>query len=173
MNLKDKLREVPNFPKEGIVFIDITTLIKDGVAFRHAIDALTERYRNKRIDMVVAVEARGFLFGAPLAYNLGTGIVPVRKEGKLPSEILRAEYALEYGNNVVEMHSDGISPGQRVLVVDDLLATGGTAVATVQLVERLGGEVVSLAFLVELSFLSGRDKLEGYEVYSLVQYKTQ
>lgn len=172
MDLARYIREVPDFPIKGVLFKDITTLIKDPQAFRCAVDRLAERYRGQKIDLVAAIESRGFIFGAPVAYNLGAGLVIIRKEGKLPAETIRAEYSLEYGTNVVEIHRDAVLPGQRVLVVDDLLATGGSAAATVELVERLGGKVVGVAFLIELSFLHGRDKLPGYEVFSLIQSET-
>ena len=170
VNLADKIRDIPDFPQKGIIFKDITTLLKDAVAFRHVIDELTARYRNEGIEVVVATEARGYIIAAPLAYNLGAAFVPVRKPGKLPAETIRVEYSLEYGTDAVEIHKDAIQPGKRVLVVDDLLATGGTISATVQLVEKLGGKVISVAFLIELTFLNGRDKLKGYDVVSLIQY---
>lgn len=170
MELRDMIRDVPDFPIKGILFKDITTLIKDADAFRRAVDALTEPYRGRKIDLVAAVEARGYIFGAPMAYNLGAGLAIVRKPGKLPAETISAEYSLEYGTNVLEMHRDAIQPGQRVLLVDDLLATGGSAAATVDLIERLGGEVVGIAFLIELLFLKGIEKLKGYKVTSLIKY---
>ena len=170
MNLKEKIRDVPDFPKKGILFRDVTPLLKDPTAFRHAIDLLTEKYRDEGIEVVVAVEARGFFLGAPLAYNLGASFVPVRKAGKLPAAFISAKYSLEYGFDSVEMHTDAHGHGQKVLVVDDLLATGGTMAATVELVEKLGGEVVGIAFLIELTSLGGREKLKGYEVTSLLQY---
>ena len=172
MDLASYIRDVPDFPIKGVLFKDITTLTKQPEAFRYTIGQLTERYRDKDIDLVAAIEARGFVFGAPLAYNLGAGLIIVRKEEKLPAETVKAEYSLEYGTNVLEMHQDAIEPGQRVLVVDDLLATGGSAAATVELVEKLGGEVVGLAFVIELTFLHGRDKLKGYEVFSLIVSET-
>ena len=168
--LREKIREVPDFPKPGILFYDITTLLKDTVAFREAIDLMLEPYRDERIDMVVGMESRGFIFSAPMAYLLGCGLVPVRKLGKLPAETLTVEYALEYGSNTLEIHRDAIQPGQRVLIVDDLLATGGTVKGTIELVERLKGEVVGLAFLVELEFLKGRERLEGRRVSSVIRY---
>jgi len=172
MDIASYIRDVPDFPIKGILFKDITTLTKHSEAFKYSIDQLTERYRDKDIDLVAAIEARGFVFGAPLAYNLGAGLIIVRKEEKLPAETVKAEYSLEYGTNVLEMHQDAIEPGQRVLVVDDLLATGGSAAATVELVEKLGGEVVGLAFVIELTFLHGRDKLKGYEIFSLLESET-
>ncbi len=169
-DLRAKIREVPDFPKPGILFYDITTLLKDRDAFRESIDLLTQPYVDQKIDDVVGMESRGFIFSAPMAYQLGAGFVPVRKLGKLPAETASVEYALEYGTNTLEIHRDAISSGQRVLIVDDLLATGGTVSGTIDLVRRLGGEVVALAFLVELKFLKGRDRLRGYEVHSIVQY---
>ena len=170
MDLAKMIRDVPDFPKEGIIFKDITTLIKDPHAFREAIDVLTEHYVGQQIDLVVAVEARGYIFGAPVAYKLGAGFVPVRKVGKLPAETVREEYELEYGTDAVEMHRDAIQPGQKVLIVDDLIATGGSAAATTRLVESLGGEVVSIAFLIELGFLKGVDKLKGHDVFTIIEY---
>jgi adenine phosphoribosyltransferase len=169
MKIEEKIRDVPDFPKKGIVFKDITTLLKDAQAFKYVIDILTEKYRDKGVDVIVAAEARGFILGAPLAYNLNAAFVPVRKPGKLPAETVRVEYALEYGTDAVEMHKDAILPGQKVLIVDDLLATGGTVEAMVRLVEKLGGQIVGIAFLIELSPLKGRQKLVGYPVESLIQ----
>lgn len=169
MDLASMIRDVPDFPKEGIIFKDITTLIKDPEAFRTVIDTLADHYAEQAIDVVVAVEARGYIFGAPVAYKLGAGFVPVRKVGKLPAETVRQEYKLEYGIDSVEMHKDGIVPGQKVLIVDDLIATGGSAAATAHLVERLGGDVVGIAFLIELTFLNGVDKLKGYDVYTIIK----
>jgi len=170
MDLASLIRDVPDFPVEGILFKDITTLLTDPQAFREVIDNLTDRFRGNDIDLVAAIESRGFIFGAPLAYQLGAGFVPVRKPNKLPADKIAEEYSLEYGRNVLEMHVDAVKRGHKVLIVDDLLATGGSARATVKLIERLGGEVVSLAFLVELTFLNGVDKLKGYDVYSIVKY---
>jgi len=170
MDLAKMIRDVPDFPKEGILFKDITTLIKEPQAFRQVIDRLADHYAGQEIDLVVAVEARGYIFGAPIAYKLGAGFVPVRKEGKLPAETVREEYELEYGTDSVEMHRDAIQPGQRVLIVDDLIATGGSAAATARLVERLGGEVVSIAFLIELTFLKGVEKLKDYDVFTMIEY---
>ncbi len=171
--LKDRIRSVPDFPKKGIVFRDITTLLKDGAAFREAVDILFDHYADARIAKVVSVESRGFILGAPLAYRLGAGFVPVRKPGKLPAAKIRQQYALEYGTDAVEIHNDAIVPGERVLILDDLLATGGTMLAACQLVEKLGGSIVGLAFLVELSFLSGRKRLEGYDIFSIVEYSEE
>jgi adenine phosphoribosyltransferase len=170
MDLAKMIRDVPDFPKEGILFKDITTLIKEARAFREVIDRLADHYAGQQIDLVVAVEARGYIFGAPIAYKLGAGFVPVRKEGKLPAETVRDEYELEYGTDSVEMHRDAIQPGQKVLIVDDLIATGGSAAATARLVERLGGEVVSIAFLIELAFLKGVEKLKGYDVFTMIEF---
>jgi len=170
MDLAKMIRDVPDFPKEGILFKDITTLIKEPQAFKEVIDRLADHYAGQEIDLVVAVEARGYIFGAPIAYKLGAGFVPVRKEGKLPAETVREEYELEYGTDSVEMHRDAIQPGQRVLIVDDLIATGGSAAATARLVERLGGEVVSIAFLIELTFLKGVEKLKEYDVFTMIEY---
>jgi adenine phosphoribosyltransferase len=169
-DLRARIREVPDFPKPGILFYDITTMLKEAAAFKESIDLLTEPFRGSRVDLVVGMESRGFIFSAPMAYELDAGFVPVRKLGKLPAETVSVEYALEYGTNTLEIHKDAVTPGQRVLVVDDLLATGGTVNGTIQLVERLGGEVVGLAFLVELLFLNGRDRLKGREIHSVVQY---
>ena len=168
--LKKKIREVPDFPKPGILFYDITTLLKDREGLRSIMDILTEEYKEKGIDRVVGVESRGFIFAPALAYNLNAGFVLVRKKGKLPAESISASYDLEYGQDVLEMYKDSIEPGQRVLIVDDLIATGGTAAATVQMVRELKGEVVALAFIVELELLKGREKLDGAEVFSILKY---
>ena len=168
--LRARIREIPDFPKPGILFYDITTLLKDPVAYRESIDLMLAPWREDRIDLVVGMESRGFIFSAPMAYLLDAGLVPVRKLGKLPAETITVEYALEYGSNTLEIHRDAIQPGQRVLVVDDLLATGGTVRGTIDLVERLQGEVVGLGFLVELEFLKGRDRLQGLRVESVVRY---
>lgn len=170
MDLASLIRDVPDFPIKGVLFKDLTTLIKDGAAFRQAVDALAAPYRNARIDVVAAIESRGFIFAGPVAYQLGAGLVPIRKPGKLPAETIRVEYTLEYGANILEMHRDAILPGQRVLLVDDLLATGGSARAAVKLVEQLGGQVVGIAFLVNLTFLKGIDNLAGYEVFSVIDF---
>lgn len=171
--LKKRIRNIPDFPKKGIVFRDITTLLKDKDAFRRVIDVLYDRYKDEQIDVVVGTEARGFLLAAPLAYRLGVGVVPVRKPGKLPAETLRVEYQLEYGTDALEIHKDAISSGQRILVVDDLLATGGTIAATCEMVDKLGGEIVGVAFLIELDFLGGRDRLAGRNVLSLIHYMSE
>jgi adenine phosphoribosyltransferase len=170
-DLKTLIRSVPDFPKKGILFYDITTLLKDKGALKQVIDTFAERYHDGQLDIVAGVESRGFIFAPALAYQLGAGFVPVRKPGKLPAAILKAQYDLEYGQDALEIHQDAIRAGQRVLVVDDLLATGGTAAAVVQLIRQLGGEVVGAAFLVELEFLKGRQKLNGCDVYSLLQYQ--
>jgi len=169
-DLRKTIREVPDFPKEGILFYDITTLLKDARAFQKTIDILGQRYMGGEIDQILAIDARGFIIGAAMAYKLGTGIVVVRKKGKLPYKTHRASYSLEYGEDEVEMHQDAIEDGQRVLIVDDLLATGGTARAAAELVERAGGQVVECCFLVELNFLDGRKLLEPRPVFSLIQY---
>ena len=168
--LRARIREVPDFPKPGILFYDITTLLKDGPALHEAIDLMLAPYRDVKVDLVVGMESRGFIFSAPMAYALGVGLVPVRKLGKLPHETLSVEYALEYGSNTLEIHRDAIAEGQRVLIVDDLLATGGTVRGTVDLVRRLGGEIAGLSFLVELLFLKGRDRLKEFPVSSVIQY---
>ncbi len=168
--LRAKIREIPDFPKPGILFYDITTLLKDPVAYKESIDQMLAPYTGEHIDLVVGMESRGFIFSAPMAYQLDAGLVPVRKLGKLPAETISVEYALEYGSNTLEIHRDAIQPGQKVLIVDDLLATGGTVKGTIELVERLRGEVIGLAFLVELEFLKGRDRLDGRRVTSVVKY---
>ncbi len=170
MKLEEMIRDVPDFPIKGVLFKDITTLLKDPDAYRLAIDSMVERFRDKGIDIVVGMESRGFVLAAPLAYLLGAGLVPVRKLGKLPAKTVRAEYSLEYGTNTLEMHEDAIQPGQRVLIVDDLLATGGTTQATVKLVEQVGGKVIGIAFLIELTFLKGRDRLKGYDIHAEIKY---
>lgn len=169
-HLKKLIREVPDFPKRGILFYDITTLLKDRAGFATLIDALSEHYINSQIDTVLAIEARGFIFGPALAYRLNAGFVPIRKPGKLPAETVKWNYELEYGLDTLEIHRDAIRPGQRVIIVDDLLATGGTANACVQLAKSLGAEIAGLGFVVELDFLQGRKKFEGTEVFSLLHY---
>jgi adenine phosphoribosyltransferase len=168
--LRQRIRDIPDFPKAGILFRDITPLLSDGRAFRQAIDSIGERYLHRKVDVVVGVEARGFIMGSALAYKLGAGNVLVRKEGKLPFRTNRTTYALEYGTDTLEIHQDAITPGQRVVVADDLLATGGTISAAAELVRQLGGEIVELAFLIELTPLKGRDRLKGLPVFSLIQY---
>jgi len=170
-HLKKLIREVPDFPKPGILFYDITTLLKDAGGLRAAIDGLRERYKNTKIDVVLGIEARGFIFAPAVAYALGLGFIPVRKPKKLPAETVRMEYALEYGTDSVEIHKDAIQPGQSVLVIDDVLATGGTAAAVAKLVEKLGGKVAGVGFVIELDFLHGRDKLKTYPLHSLIVYQ--
>jgi adenine phosphoribosyltransferase len=169
-HLKQIIREVPDFPKPGILFYDITTLLKDAAGFKAVIDALQAHYRDTRVDLVLGIEARGFIFAPALAYALGAGFIPVRKPNKLPAKTVRETYQLEYGADSLEVHADAIQPGQNVLIVDDLLATGGTAAAVGRLVEKLGGKVAGFGFVVELDFLKGRDKLPGYDVFSLLHY---
>ena len=170
VDLAQYIRDVQDFPVEGILFKDITTLLQDAGAFRRAVDGLVGHYVETNPDLVVAIESRGFIFGAPLAYKLGTGFVPIRKPGKLPAESISVEYSLEYGTNTLEMHRDAIEPGQRVLIVDDLLATGGSARAAIDLVERLDGIVVGVGFVIELAFLKGAERLSDYDVFSLVTF---
>ena len=168
--LRARIREIPDFPKPGILFYDITTLLKEPAAYHEAIDLMLEPHRDAAVDIVVGMESRGFIFSAPLAYGLNAGLVPVRKLGKLPADTLTVEYALEYGSNTLEIHRDAIKPGQRVLIVADLLATGGTVRGTIELVERLQGKVVGLGFLVELEFLTGRERLPDQRVTSVIRY---
>src|SRR5947207_10837293 len=170
IRLEDRIRDIPDFPQKGVLFKDITPLLQDPEAYRSAMDRLAAHYAGAGIETVVGVESRGFIFGAALAYLLNCGFVPVRKFGKLPSQTVSVEYALEYGTNIVEMHTDGIRPGQRVLVVDDLLATGGTVSAAMELVEKLGGHIAGIAVLVELTFLRGREQLKGHDVFALIKY---
>mgnify|MGYP000958990059 CR=1 FL=1 len=171
MDLKEKVRVVEDFPKKGISFKDITTLLKDKEAYHYTVYALVDLCRDKNVDLVVGPEARGFVLGAPIAYGLGVGFVLVRKPGKLPAETVSYEYGLEYGKDTLEIHKDAIKPGQRIVIVDDLLATGGTALAVVRLVEKLGGVVAGILFAMELTFLNGRETLKGYDVHSLIQYE--
>lgn len=170
VNLKNFIRNIPDFPKPGILFRDITTLLKNKVAFRQALDTLASKYKNKGIDAVVAVEARGFILGGAIAHKLGAGFVPVRKRGKLPWKTNNVTYELEYGTDTLEMHHDAIQPGEKILIVDDLLATGGTVKAVIDLVKQLKGKIIGIAFLIELSALKGKEKLKGYPVYSLIKY---
>lgn len=170
MNLKSLIREVPDFPKPGINFKDITTLLQNGPAFRYAVDAMADHFQEFKPEVIIGAESRGFLLGAPLAYKMGCGFVLVRKPGKLPAAVERVSYDLEYGQDTLEIHRDAITSGQRVLIVDDLLATGGTVAATVELVRKLNGNIVGCAFLIELDFLNGRKRLDGYEVLSLIHY---
>ena len=169
-HLKELIREVPDFPKKGILFYDITTLLKDKTGFATLVNALSEHYVGKGIDLVLGMEARGFIFGPAVAYRLNAGFVPVRKPGKLPAATKKYDYALEYGTNTLEIHEDAIVKGQRVIIVDDLLATGGTAEATARLAESLGAEIAGLGFVVELDFLNPRNRLQGYDVFSLLHY---
>lgn len=169
MDLKKYIRDIPDFPKKGIIFKDITTLLKDGPAFREAVDKISDEYRDKNIDVVLSIEARGFIFGAAVAYKLGVGLVPVRKKGKLPHKTHGITYDLEYGTDTLEIHQDALKKGSRVLIVDDLLATGGTVQAVSSLVKKMGGEIAGLAFVIELTPLKGRDKLQGYPITSLIK----
>jgi adenine phosphoribosyltransferase len=170
VDLATRIRDVPDFPKPGIQFKDITTLLKDGPAFRQAVDGMIARIGQRKVDVVVGMESRGFIFAAPIAYRLGVGFAPVRKLGKLPSDTVSVEYELEYGSATLEMHRDAVAPGAKVLIVDDLLATGGTVAGTIELVRQLRGEVVALAFLIELTFLKGRERLRDFEIITLIQY---
>jgi adenine phosphoribosyltransferase len=169
-HLKARIRNVPDFPKTGILFYDITTLLQDPEGFRLAIDAMATPFRDQHVDLIVGIESRGFIFGAAVADRLGTGFAPVRKPGKLPSSTIRATYDLEYGSDSLEMHADAVRDGQRTVIIDDLLATGGTARATTDLVKKLGGHVVGLGFLIELVALNGRDKLPGESVQTVLKY---
>ena len=169
-DLTSKIRDVPDFPKPGILFKDITTLLRDGESFRASIDGLMDKIGTRDVDVVVGMESRGFIFGAPIAYKLGVGFVPVRKLGKLPADVVSVEYDLEYGSATLEMHKDALAPGAKVLIVDDLLATGGTVAGTIELVKQLRGEIVACAFLIELTALKGRDKLKGFDVVTLISY---
>ncbi|MEA3075438.1 MAG: adenine phosphoribosyltransferase [Actinomycetota bacterium] len=168
--LKEHIRDIPDFPKAGVVFKDITPLLGDVEAFRFTIDALADHFSDRPVDKVLGIEARGFITAAPVAYRFGAGFVPVRKAGKLPWQIESEEYALEYGTDLLEIHRDAVLPGERALIIDDVMATGGTAAATVRLVEKLGGVVMGLGFIIELGFLGGRGKLAGYDVVSLITY---
>ncbi len=170
MDLREYIRDVPDFPKEGIIFKDITTLISNGDAFKYAVDKMIEPFKEESIDRIIGIESRGFLFGGAMAYIIGTGVNIARKPGKLPWKTIREEYSLEYGTNALEIHMDAVKEGEKILIVDDLLATGGTALAVAKLVERLGGSVMGISFLIELTFLNGRKKLEGYKVHSVVEY---
>ena len=170
MDLKKLIREVPDFPKPGILFYDVTTLLKDKDGFGSVIDSFEEHYREQRVDVILGIEARGFIFAPTVAYALGTGFVPVRKPKKLPAEVVAMEYQLEYGTDRLEIHKDAIRPGQHVLIIDDVLATGGTAESVAKLVEQLGGIVAGLGFVIELDFLKGRDRLPGRPIFSLMHY---
>ncbi len=171
MSIKDKIRTVPNWPIEGVMFRDITTLIQDPQGLKDTCDAFYERYKDIQIDKIVGIDARGFIFGAVLAYHLNVGFVPVRKKGKLPYKTIEASYTLEYGENIVEMHEDAIKKGEKVIIIDDLIATGGTIAAAAQLVEKLGGEILELAFVVELPDLKGRGKIPGYKIFTLTEFE--
>ena len=170
MDLKDKIRVIPDFPEKGIRFKDITTLLKDGDAFHHTIELFVKELEPLDFDLIVGPESRGFIFGTPLAYATKKGFVPIRKPGKLPAETIKYEYRLEYGTDSLEIHRDSIKPGQKVVIIDDLLATGGTIHSTIKLVEQLGGEIVGLFFLIELTYLNGREHLNNYNIKSLIQY---
>lgn len=170
IDLKEKIRNIPDFPVKGIQFKDITTLLKDREAFKYSIDEITKHCSKYQIDYIAGIEARGFIIGAPVAYQLGVGFLPIRKPEKLPSEVERVSYQLEYGESILEMHKDAINNGDKVMVVDDLLATGGTTAAVFKLIKKLGGRVIGASFVIELKFLNPRKKLEGYHIFSLVQY---
>ncbi|MBQ2924315.1 MAG: adenine phosphoribosyltransferase [Anaerotignum sp.] len=170
MDLRDKIRNIQDFPQEGVLFRDITTLLKDAEGMKEAVDQMTAKLEGIDFDLVLGPESRGFIFGMPVAYNMGKGFVPVRKAGKLPAEVVSKEYALEYGTATIEMHKDAIQPGQKVVIVDDLMATGGTAKAIVEMVEEMGAEVAAMLFLIELDFLEGRKVLPGYKIESIIHY---
>lgn len=172
-SLKNVIRNIPDFPKPGIMFRDITPILSDAEVFRQVIDAYVEKYRDAEIDVVLGAESRGFIFGPVVAYRLGVSFVPVRKKGKLPYRTKQASYELEYGTDTLEIHEDAVAPGQKALLIDDLLATGGTMAACCELVESLGGVVVACAFVVELSFLQGRERLKDYEVFAMVDYESE
>ena len=170
IEISKKIRSIPDFPKKGILFRDITPLLQDATSFKEAIELVADHYQDRGVDLIVSAEARGFILGAGIAYRLGVGFVPVRKPGKLPYEVERATYELEYGEDSLEIHKDGVKKGEKVLVFDDLLATGGTARAICQLVEELGGKILGVCFLIELTSLKGREKLKGYDIFSLIKY---
>ncbi|MBN1621772.1 MAG: adenine phosphoribosyltransferase [Endomicrobiales bacterium] len=170
LNLKYSIRDIPDFPKKGIIFKDITTLLGQGDLFHHAIDQIASYYQNKGIQKVIAIESRGFIMGAPLAYKLKAGFVPIRKKGKLPYKTVSATYQLEYGTDTLEIHEDALAPDEKVLIIDDLLATGGTIGAAIELVKKLGGKIAGLAFLIELGFLNGRKNLKNQDIFTLVKY---
>ncbi len=170
-DLKSYIRDIPGFPKEGIIFKDITPLLKDGKKFREAVDSIAGEFKSKKVDVVLSVEARGFIFGSAIAYKLGAGIVPIRKKGKLPFKTYSVTYDLEYGQDTLEIHQDAFTKGQNILIVDDLLATGGTTAAVIEMVEKMGGNIVGIAFLIELTALKGREKLKGYPVVSIIKDK--
>ncbi|NQU83284.1 MAG: adenine phosphoribosyltransferase [Parcubacteria group bacterium] len=173
MDLRNYIREVPDWPKPGVRFYDVTTLMENPDAFRFAIDTLAELFKDQKIDKIVGIDARGFLFAAPVAYKLGIGLSIVRKKGKLPFKTLAKDYTLEYASNTIEMHEDTVKPGEKVVLIDDLIATGGTAVAATELIEQMGGEIVGIGFLVDLPFLGGTEKLKQYKTYSLIQYHSE
>lgn len=170
MDLRNYIASVPDHPEEGVIFRDISPLMADGEAYQHATDQIVEYAKEKKAEVIIGPEARGFIVGCPVAYSLGIGFAPARKKGKLPREVVEVTYDLEYGTDTLQIHKDAIKPGQRVLVVDDLLATGGTIASTIKLIEELGGEVVGTAFLIELMDLKGRDKIKGYDIFTLLQY---
>lgn len=170
MDLRDYIASVPNYPEEGVTFRDISPLMADGEAYGYATQQIVDYAKDKNVEMIVGPEARGFIVGCPVAYSMGVGFAPARKKGKLPRETVEVNYGLEYGDDTLQLHKDAIQPGQKVLVVDDLLATGGTLAATIELIEELGGEVVGTAFLIELEDLKGRDKIEGYDIFTVLQY---
>ena len=170
MELKDKIRSIPDYPEKGVMFRDITTLLKDAEGMVAAVDQMQKKLEGLEFDLILGPESRGFIFGMPIAYNLKKGFIPIRKKGKLPAEVVSQEYSLEYGTATIEMHKDAVQPGQKVVIVDDLLATGGTAKAIVNMVEAFGAEVVSLNFLIELDFLNGRSVLDGYKVETVIHY---
>jgi adenine phosphoribosyltransferase len=171
VDLKSKIRTVPHWPIKGVMFRDITTLLQDGEAFKQACDELYERYKNEKIDVVVGLESRGFIFGSVLAYKLGVGFVPIRKPGKLPAKTISAEFEKEYGKDKMEIHEDAIKKGDRVLLVDDLIATGGTCSAATELIEKLGGEILECSFLIDLPDLKGKEKLKGYKIFTLMEFE--
>lgn len=173
MELKQKIRSIPDFPKKGVMFRDITTLLADGEAFKYSIDRMVEYWKGKKIDAVLGAEARGFIFGGVIAYKLGVGFIPVRKPGKLPYKTCQVSYSLEYGKNILQMHIDAVKKGDKILIVDDLVATGGTARAKAELVKKMGGEVVGFCFLIELEFLNPREILKGYDIFSLIKYESE
>ena len=168
--LKNAIRDIPDFPKKGILFKDITPLLSDGNLYKKAIDIIADKFKDKKIDYIVSIESRGFIIGAAIAYKIGAGLVPVRKKGKLPFKTNEATYDLEYGTDTLEIHQDAIKPGSNVLIVDDLLATGGTVSAVIKLVKEQKGKIIGIGFLIELTFLKGRDKLKGYDIYSIIKY---
>jgi len=173
MDLKTKIREIPDWPIKGVNFKDISTIIEDAEAFKYVIDNLLAPYQNQKIDKVVGIDARGFLLCSAMAYQLKTGCVMIRKKGKLPSKTINKDYALEYGTNTIEMHEDSVKPGEKIIIVDDLLATGGTMAAAIDLVKQLGGDIVGISYIIDLVFLKGKEKLKGYPIYALVEYESE